>query len=101
MEKEKSYNNGKLKYEGEYINDSRKGKGNEFYNNGKLKFEGEYLNDLRNGKRKEYYIKNKIKFEGEYLNWRTNNGNGFNESGNLIMNMDNRKIKEYYKIMAN
>ena len=28
------------------------GKGKEYYYNGKLKFEGEYLNGKRNGKRK-------------------------------------------------
>ena len=37
------------------------GKGNikEFYDNGKLKYEGEYLNGERNGKGKEYYTDNK------------------------------------------
>ena len=34
---------------------------------GRLKFEGEYLNGERNGKGKEYY-KGKLLFEGEYLN---------------------------------
>ena len=29
------------------------------------KFEGEYLNGERNGKGKEYYIKGNIQFEGE------------------------------------
>ena len=42
------------------------GKVKEYYNDGKLKFEGEYLNGLRNGKGKEYYDDNVIKFEGEY-----------------------------------
>ena len=31
------------------------GKGKEYYKDGKLIFEGEYLNDKRNGKGKEYY----------------------------------------------
>ena len=33
-----------------------------------LRFEGEYLNWKRNGKGKEYYWDNSLEFEGEYLN---------------------------------
>ena len=45
--KENDY--GKLKYEGEYLNGDRHGKGKEYYNdNYNLKFEGEYLNGQRN-----------------------------------------------------
>ena len=36
-------------------------------NDDKIKFEGEYLNGEKNGKGKEYYDNGKIKFEGEYL----------------------------------
>ena len=47
----------------------KNGKGKEYYDDGKLKFEGEYLNGKRNGKGKEYdYDYGKIEFEGEYLN---------------------------------
>ena len=41
--------------------------GKKYYNNGKLRFEGEYLNGNWNGKGKEYYD-DKLVFEGEYLN---------------------------------
>jgi len=34
----------KIIFEGEYLNGKRNGKGKEYYNNGKLQFEGEYLN---------------------------------------------------------
>ena len=46
----------------------KNGKGKEYNNyNGKLKFEGEYLNGERHGKGKEY--KNgQVIFEGDYLN---------------------------------
>ena len=38
-------------FEGEYIQGKRNGKGKEYYDNGKLKFEGEYLNGKNwNGK---------------------------------------------------
>ena len=49
----------------------KNGNGNvkEYYNNGELKFEGEYLNGKRNGKGKEYdYFNGNLLFEGEYLN---------------------------------
>ena len=42
-----------LKFEGEYVNGERNGKGKEYYND-YLDFEGEYLNGKRNGKGKEY-----------------------------------------------
>ena len=38
------------------------------YDNGKLIFEGEYLNDEKNGFGKEYDKSGKIIFEGEYIN---------------------------------
>ena len=44
------------------------GKIKEYDNNGKLIFEGEYLNGEKNGKGKEYDYYGKLKFEGEYLN---------------------------------
>jgi len=47
--KVKEYDNiyGKLRFEGEYLNGQRNGKGKEFDVNGKLIYEGEYLNDRR------------------------------------------------------
>jgi len=93
MEKEKNISSYDctLKFEGEYLNGKKNGKGNEYYYDGKLKFEGEYLNGKRwngkgynkngiiefeikigNGKGKEYYDNGKLKFEGEYLNGEKN-----------------------------
>jgi len=43
------------------------GKGKEYNYNGKLLFEGEYLNGIKNGKVKEYNKYGKLEFEGEYL----------------------------------
>ena len=63
-----------LEYEGKYVNGEKNGEGKEYFNNGSLKFKGEYLNGKRwngkgynkdgiidfeikdgNGKGKEYY----------------------------------------------
>ena len=49
-EKEKNIiENNTLKFEGEFLNDEKNGKGQEYDDDGKLIYEGEYLN----GKRKE------------------------------------------------
>ena len=43
--------NNQLIFEGEYLYGKKNGKGKEYYFVGKLKFEGEYLNDIKwNGK---------------------------------------------------
>ena len=111
------YNNGKLKFEGEYLNGKRKGK--EYNGNGKLKFEGEYLNDEKIGKGKEYnnngklifegeylydfklkgkeYVNEKLEYEGEYLYNTKWNGKGYHGQYNIIYELikGTGKIKEY------
>ena len=59
--------NGKLKFEGEYLNGKRNGKGKEYDYDGKLLFEGEYLNGQRNGKGKLYNKKGEIVFDGIFF----------------------------------
>ena len=57
-----------LKFEGEYLNGERNGKGKEYYHEGKLRFDGEYLNGKRwNGK---FYTKDNKQYE-------VINGSGF------------------------
>ena len=58
----KNYFDGELRFEGEYLNGERNGKGKEYDYDGKLIFEGEYINGERsgNGKGKEYYDDNLI-----------------------------------------
>ena len=46
------YDNGKIKFEGEYLNGKRIG----YNESGKLSFEGEYLEGKRKGNGKEYKI---------------------------------------------
>ena len=65
--KEYNWTNGKLRFEGEYLNGKRHGKGKEYICDGELKFEGEYLNGKRHGKGKEY-LNGKLIFDGQYLN---------------------------------
>ena len=84
--KGKEYNFcGSLLFEGEYLNGLKNGKGKEYHDNGKLKFEGEYLNGKRNGKGKDYYWDGELMFEGEFLNGKRNGkGKEYDHDGNLI-----------------
>ena len=93
--KVKEYNeDGKLKFEGEYLNDKKNGKGKE-YKDGKLIFEGEYLYGFR--LRGKFYIKERLEYEGEYLFDKKYNGNGYDENDNIIYELKNGtgKVKEY------
>ena len=62
-----------LKYEGEYLNGQRHGKGKEYNKQGDLIYEGDYLNGKKHGQGKEYYdqgsfITNRrmLQYEGEF-----------------------------------
>ena len=80
---------GYLSFEGEYLNGKRNGKGKEYWDNGKLKFEGEYSNGNRNGKGKEYSYDGTLLFENEYLNDKEWNGARYYRNGNIIYKLNN------------
>ena len=63
------------------------GKGKEYYWNGRLNFEGVYLNDKKVGK--EYYGDGKIKFKGEYINDNKWNGKYYNNAGKIEYEIKN------------
>ena len=90
-----------------YINGEKNGKGKEYYEDGKLKFEGEYKEGKKNGIAKCYsdktgllefegeflydmkykgkeYVKGKLEFEGEFFDNEKYNGKGYDENGNTI-----------------
>ena len=94
----------------------KNGKGKEYDENGILKFEGEYLNGLKNGKGKVFYvegefhilnkdIKNdiyldkKIIFECEYLNGLRNGiGKYYNKNGMLLFEIKFLNDKKFGKV---
>ena len=81
--KVREYKYDKIRFEGEYINGKKNGKGKEYDIYGRLRFEGECLNEERIGRGKEYYDDNLI-FEGENLNGERNDkGKDYYENGNL------------------
>ena len=97
--KGKEYNKeGKLIYEGEYLNGKRNGKGKEYNEDGELEFEGEYNNGKRNGVGKEY-LKGKLIFEGEYKNGNIFEGVGFESGYNIAFILKEGKgfVKKYNK----
>ena len=76
--------NGKIIFEGKYLNMKRNGKGEEYEKNelgSILKFKGNYLNGKRNGKGEEYYNNGKLKFEGKYLNDKEWDGKCYDYNG--------------------
>ena len=112
-EEENTKNKNILKFEGEYLNGKRNGKGKEYDNDGKLIYEGEYLNGNRKEKKnnknhfhKNIYVllrlegnlknglldgivkkyhKRGLEFEGEYLNGERNGkGKEYNQNDKLI-----------------
>ena len=112
------WDNGKLRFEGEYLNGQKNRKCKE-YTNGNLIFEGEYVNGEKNGKCKEYdyhgklifegeyilghklkgkeYINEKLVYEGDYLYGIKWNGKGYDNNGNVIYELinGNGKMKEF------
>ena len=94
-EMEKENCNGKLEFEGDYLNGERNGKGKEYENNGILKYEGDYLNGYRNGKGKEYYDNGKLEFEGEYSKGKRWNGKKYNLNGNIEFTINSFIVKAF------
>ena len=50
--KGKEYLDGKLRFDGEFVDDYRNGKGKEYDDNGKIIFQGKYKNGEKNFKNK-------------------------------------------------
>ena len=100
--KEYDIYNGELKYEGDYVNGERDGKGKEYSCEHIMKFEGEYLNGKRNGKGKEYDYLGKLLFEGEYLDGEKNgNGKQYKENGKLLFQGEFMNGKRWNGIIFN
>ena len=85
-----------MKFYGEYFNRNRRGK--EYHDNGKIKFECEYLGNDKNWLCKEYYENGNLKFDGEYINGIKWNGKIYNsEKNESIYELKNGSgyVKEY------
>jgi len=80
--KGKKYNpNGKIEYEGDFINGKFEGNGKYIFDDGEY-YEGQWKNGLRSGKGIHYYSNGNIKYEGHYYNDKyEGNGKYINEDG--------------------
>ena len=79
---------GILKFEGEFINGKKNGKGNEYFDDGLIRYEGNYINGKRSGLGKEYY-NDDIIFDGNYKNGLRWNGKGYNSTDKTIYEIKN------------
>ena len=59
--------NGKIVYEGDFVNGKYEGKGKIYFEDGKY-YIGQFKNDLPNGKGTKYFENGDIKYQGEVLN---------------------------------
>ena len=76
------YKNGKIRYEGDFINDKFEGNGKYYYENGEY-YIGQFKNGKAHGKGILYYKNEKIKYEGDFINGKFEGfGNYYYENGN-------------------
>ena len=61
------YSNGNIKYDGEFINDKREGKGKFIWEDGEY-YIGEWKDALKHGKGIIYYSNGNIKYDGNFIN---------------------------------
>ena len=59
--------NGKIRYDGNFVNGCAQGQGKLYWDNGEY-YVGEWLNNARHGKGKMYYTNGKIKYNGNFAN---------------------------------
>ena len=88
---------GKITFEIEYINGTIR-KMKHYYNNGKLKYEEEHLNEgIKINKIKEYYKNGQLKSDTEYLNEIKWNLREYDQNNNIINELKEGKgyIKEF------
>ena len=95
--KGKKYENGKLIFEGEYLDGEEWNGYKAIYNDDKLLFEGELISHFKR-KGKEY-SKGKLVFEGEFLLDKKWTGITYDEDGKIIYKILNGKgiVREYDK----
>ena len=72
-----------LIFSGNYKNGKKNGLGRK-YDDNKIKFEGEYLNDIKEGFGKQFFSNGKIKFEGVYKGGKKWTGKGYDPDGKVV-----------------
>jgi len=76
------YKDGKIKYDGYFVNDKYEGKGKFIWEDGNY-YDGQWLNGHKHGKGIEYYKNGSIKYDGDFANDKAEgNGKYIWEDGN-------------------
>jgi len=95
------YKNGKIKIDGNFVNDKLEGEGAYYYEDGEF-YKGQWKNDLKYGKGIEYYKNGIIKYEGDFVNDKPEGfgkyiySDGVFYIGQIKNGLKNDKGKEYY-----
>ena len=92
---------GRLKYEGDFVNNKFEGYGKYIFDNGDY-YVGEFLNDLQHGKGKLYEKNGSLLFQGEFIKDKIE-GTGklfFKEGGYFIGQFKNSKMHGKGKIYS-
>ena len=78
------YNDGVLRYEGQWVNGIAEGYGIEFSPTGRKVYEGEWKDGFRSGKGKIFYGNGQIQYEGDFFNgYRKGQGTLYDIAGNV------------------
>lgn len=98
------YDDGVLRYEGQWTNGIAEGHGIEFSPTGRKVYEGEWKDGSRHGKGKTFYGDGKIQYEGDFYNgYKSGQGTLYDIEGNMIykggwdLNKYNESGVEYEK----
>ena len=80
------YEDGSIKYEGEFLDDEYNGKGKLYYSNGEY-YEGQFKNGKKDGIGCEFYKNGKKKYDGKFVNdkYEDNEGTYFYENGEIYI----------------
>lgn len=92
------YDDGVLRYEGQWANGIAEGFGIEFSPTGRMVYEGEWKDGSRHGKGKTFYADGKLQYEGDFYNgYRSGQGTLYDITGNIIYKggWDLNKYNEY------
>ena len=94
------YKNGKIKIDGNFVNDKLEGDGAYYYEDGEF-YKGQWKNDLKYGKGIEYYKNGIIKYEGDFVNDKPEGFGKYVYSDGVfyIGQIKNGKGKEYNNIL--
>ena len=93
------YQNNIMVYKGEWLNDSFHGFGELYFPNGKLYYQGDWNSNKKNGNGIQYYKNGNMQYQGIWLNGSKSYGKYYDIEGTLLFNGSqqnlNKEMKEF------